>query len=128
MVDSQASTQAQNVWEAHLRERRAACFMAVLAVTGQAMYYGNMYFFKQPYHTSVLSSQMWVKELLGGNPRHIKDQLGMQKKVFRMFIRKLTSMTNASDTWHVVLEEQVSIFLYIIVTNLSNRKVAEHFQ
>ena len=42
-------------------------------------------------------------------------------------IRKLTSMTNASDTRHVALEEQVAIFLYIIVTNLSNRKVAEHF-
>ena len=47
----------------------------------------------------------------------------MRQKVFRMFIRKLTSMINASDTWHVVLEEQVAIFLYIIVTNLSNRKV-----
>jgi len=101
--------------------------MAVLSVTCQAMYYGNLYFFKQPYHTSVLSGQMWVIELLGGNPRRIKDQLGMQK-VFKMFIRKLTSMTNASDTWHVALEEQVAIFLYIIVTNLSNRKVAECFQ
>jgi len=29
---------------------------------------------------------------------------------------------------HVDLEEQVEIFLYIIVTNLSNRKVAERFQ
>jgi len=51
--------------------------MAVLGVTGQAMPYGNMYFFKQLYHTSVLSGQMWVKEFLGGNPRPIKDQLGM---------------------------------------------------
>ena len=58
----------------------------------------------------------------------IKDQLGMQKKVFKMFIKKLTSMTNASDTQHVALEEQVAIFLYIIVTNLSIRKVAECFQ
>ena len=128
MVDSQALTRAQIVWEAHLRQRRAACLMAVLAVTAQAMYYGNMYFFKKPYHTSVLSGQKWVKELLGGNPRRIKDQLGMQKKVFRMFIRKLTSLTNASDTRHVVLEEQVAIFIYIIVTNLPNRKVAERFQ
>jgi len=128
MVDSQALTQAQTVWEALLRQRRAAGLMAVLSVTCQAMYYGNLYFFKQPYHTSVLSGQMWVIELLGGNPRWIKDQLGMQKKVFKMFIRKLTSMTNVSDTWHVALEEQVAIFLYIIVTNLSNRKVAECFQ
>jgi len=92
------------------------------------VFFGNMYFLKQSYHTSVLSGQLWVKELLGGNPRCIKNQLGMQKKVYRMFIRKLTSMTNASDTQHVVLEEQVEIFLYIIVTNLPNRKVAECFQ
>ena len=128
MPDSKALTQAQNVQEACLRHRRAACLMDVLAVTGQAMNYGNMNFFRQPYHNSLLSGQIWVNELLGGNPRHIKDQLGMQKKVFRMFIRKLTSMTNARDTQHVDLEEQVAIFLYIIVTNLSNRKVAEHFQ
>src|SRR5882724_5633822 len=29
---------------------------------------------------------------------------------------------------HVGLDEQVPIFLYTMVTNLSNRKVAEHFQ
>ena len=63
-----------------------------------------MYFLKQSYHTSVLSGQMWVKEFFGGNPRCIKDQLGMQK-VFRMFISKLTNMTTTSETWQVVLEE-----------------------
>ena len=78
--------------------------MAVLAVTGQAMHYGNMNFFRQPYPTSTLSDKMWVKELLGGNPRCIKDQLSVQD-----FIRKLTSMTNASGTQHVDLEEQVIV-------------------
>jgi len=37
----QALTQAQTVWEALLRQRRAAGLMAVLTVTCQAMYYGN---------------------------------------------------------------------------------------
>jgi len=50
----------------------------------------------------------------------------MEKHVFRQLVRKLFTLTNASHTHHVDLEEQV--FLYIIVTNLSIRKVAEHFQ
>jgi len=57
----------------------------------------------------------------------LKINLGW-KHVFRQLVRKLFTLTNVSNTHHVDLEEQVAIFLYIIVTNLSNRKVAEHFQ
>jgi len=74
-----------------------------------------MYFFKQPYHTSVLSGQMWSKSCFEVIPEASKTNLGCRRDV-QVFIRKLTSMTNASDTWHVVLEEQVAIFPYIIVT------------
>jgi len=77
--------------------------------------------------TQFTTGQVWVTELLGGNPRHIKDQLGMEKHVFLMFVRKLFTMTSANHTWHVDLAEQVAVFLYIMVTNLSNRKVSEHF-
>jgi|SRR5882724_5139078 len=87
-----------------------------------------MALFKQPYHNSVLTGQMWATELLGGNPRHIKDQLGMEKQVLLKFVRKLFTMTSANHTQHVDLAEQVAIFLYIMVTNLSNRKVSEHLQ
>jgi len=71
---------------------------------------------------------MWVRELLGGNPQHITDQLGMAKHVFRQLIWKISLQTSATHTCHVGLGEQVAIFLYTMVTNLSNRKVAEHFQ
>jgi len=86
------------------------------------MFYAHMVFFKQPYHTSALTGQMWITELLGGNPRHIKDQLGMEKHVFLKFVRKLFTMTSANHSWHVDLAEKVAIFLYTMVTNLSNRK------
>ena len=102
--------------------------MAALAASAGALFYAEKNFSRQPYHTSVLTGCMWVHELLHGNPRRIKDQLGMEKHVFRQLVRKLFTLTNASHTRHVDLEEQVVIFLYIIVTNLSNRKVGEHFQ
>jgi len=102
--------------------------MAGLAATAAALFYGENMFARQPYHTSFLTGRWWVHELLHGNPRRIKDQLGMEKHVFRQLVRKLFTLTNVSNTRHVDLEEQVAIFLYIIVTNLSNRKVAERFQ
>src|SRR5882724_2747953 len=63
-----------------------------------------------------------------GNPQHIKDQLEMAKHVFRQLTLQIASQTSATHTYHVGLDEQVAIFLYTMVTNLSNRKVAEHFQ
>jgi len=101
--------------------------MAIAAYAG-ASWYAEQALFKQPYHTSILSGQMWVRELLGGNPQCIKDQLGMAKHVFRQLILQIASRTSATHTRHVGLDEQVAIFLYTMVTNLSNRKVAEHFQ
>src|SRR5882724_482064 len=125
---SHALTQAQKVWQSNLKHRRSAHHMIVLLAATQAMFYAQMVFFKMPYHTSALTGQMWVTELLGGNPRCIKDQLGMDKHVFLMFVRKLFTMTSANHSWYVNLTEKVAIFLYTMVTNLSNRKVGECFQ
>src|SRR5882724_8246470 len=125
---SQALTQARKVRQSNLKHRRSAHHMIVLLAATQAMFYAQMVFFKQPYHTSALTGQMWVTELLGGNPMHIKHELGMDKHVFLKFVRKLFSMTIANHSWHVNLTEKVAIFLYTMVTNLSNRKFGEHFQ
>ena len=102
--------------------------MAGLAATAAALFYVENMFSRQPYHTSVLTGHLCIHELLHGNPRCIKDQLGMEKHVFRQLVRKLLTLTNISNTFHVDLEEQVAIFLYIIVTNLSKRQVVECFQ
>jgi len=53
---------------------------------------------------------------------------GMDKHVFLKFVRKLFTMTSANHSRHVDLAENVAIFLYTMVTNLSNRKVGECFQ
>jgi len=52
----------------------------------------------------------------------------MEKHVFLKFVRKLFTMTSTNHSQHVDLAEKVAIFLYTMVTNLSNRKFSEHFQ
>src|SRR5882724_6536020 len=121
---SKASELSKDLHTRLRSQRRVAC---QLACTG-AIFYAERMFSRQPYHTSILTGHIWVHELLHGNPRCIKDQLGMEKHVFWQLVRKLFTLTQAGHTHHVDLNEQVAIFLYIMVMNLSNRKVGECFQ
>ena len=47
---------------------------------------------RQPYHTSILSGEAWVQELLHGHPRHIRTELGVEEPVFRELVITLCNM------------------------------------
>ena len=82
---------------------------------------------RQLYHTSILSGEGWVQELLHGHPERIRTELGMHKSAFRQMIFELRHMGH-SDSKYVSLEEQLAIFLYMCVTGLTIRHVGERFQ
>jgi hypothetical protein len=79
------------------------------------------------YHTSALSGQDWVIELLTGHPECIRCELGMHANAFVELITELHTMGH-SDSKFVSLKEQLAIFLYTSMTGLSIRHVAERFQ
>ena len=81
----------------------------------------------EPYHTSILSGQMWVDELLNGHPDHIRCELGLQKGTFHELLHTLRCF-GAADSKYVSLEEQLAIFLYMSVTGLTTRHTGERFQ
>ena len=83
---------------------------------------------KIPMHTSILTGQMWVDELLGGHDRRFYNGYGMEKHVFLRLIRILREKGGLHHTKHVDLEEQLAIFLHMVVTGCSNRKAQERFQ
>jgi hypothetical protein len=80
-----------------------------------------------PYHDSALSGIAWVQELLNGHPERIKTELGMHKHVFLSLVTALR-IAGFSDSRRITLIEQVAIFLYMSVTGLRIRHVAERFQ
>jgi hypothetical protein len=47
---------------------------------------------KTPYHTSILTGEGWVLELLTGHPRRIHTELGVSHAVFDKLISTLHSM------------------------------------
>jgi len=58
---------------------------------------------------------------------HFPD-VGMRVHVFLAFVHELRAVCGLGDSRHVGLDEQVAIFLYMCVTSLSIRHVAERFQ
>ena len=81
----------------------------------------------EPYHTSILSGQMWVDELLDGHPDRICCELGLQKGAFHELLHALCCF-GAADSKYVSLEEQLAIFLYMSVTGLTIQHTGECFQ
>ncbi|KIJ33470.1 hypothetical protein M422DRAFT_264575 [Sphaerobolus stellatus SS14] len=79
-------------------------------------------------HDSALTGRAWLEELLNSNENRIKNNLGMWKHVFRHLVDVLEKKGGIGNTRHLRSADQVAIFLYFAVTNLSNRKVAERFQ
>ncbi|KAJ7319139.1 hypothetical protein DFH08DRAFT_632566, partial [Mycena albidolilacea] len=70
--------------------------------------YGSNWYWAQPYHTSKLTGQQWVEELMRGHPERIHNELGVHLHVLLIELRGL----GYSDSKFVSLEEQLAIFLY----------------
>jgi len=92
-----------------------------------AVSYARTLYEKIPYHTSALTGEMWVLELINGHPERIRNELGVHKHVFLSLCSDLRRYGH-QDSKHVMLEEQLAIFLYTCVTGLSIRHVSERFQ
>jgi hypothetical protein len=85
------------------------------------------YYHKEPYHTSILTGEGWVLELLAGHPERIRCELGVNHHVFAALIAELRGMGHTNSKC-VSLEEQLAIFLYMSMTGLTIRHTGERFQ
>ena len=81
----------------------------------------------QPYHTSALSGEAWLIELILGHPHRIRCELGMDVHTFKSVTLELRHHGHQASS-QVSLKEQLDIFLYICITGLSIRHIGEHFQ
>lgn len=81
-----------------------------------------------PYHTSALSGEAWVLELMTGHPERIRHNLGVSLDVFQSLLDVLRANGHVQSRNGVSVEEQLAIFLYICTTGLSTRLVGERFQ
>ena len=83
---------------------------------------------KQPMHTSILTGQRWLEELLNGHSTRFYNQLGMKKHVFCRLLSELQVGSGLHDTRNMKAEEQLAVFLYLCQTGSSLRLLMERFQ
>ena len=74
--------------------------------------YATPLYDKIPYHTSALSGEAWVLELLNGHPKCIRCELAVHKHVFCSLIKELSTM-GLEPSQNVTSEENLSIFLHV---------------
>jgi len=110
----------------HRLRNRAAGVVINIIVAAAQMYAGPLYN-KTPYHTSILTGEMWVQELIAGHPKRIRTELGMRRNIFLQFVQTLM-LSGLKPGRFVSYEEQAAIFLYACVTGLSTRRLGERFQ
>src|SRR5712691_4504560 len=62
-------------------------------------------FKKVPQHTSILSGQGWVDELILGHDGRFYNEMGMHKHVYQELLLVLWKDTNLHDTRYISAEE-----------------------
>ena len=87
-------------------------------VINSTLQYGILTYDKMAYHTSALTGEMWVLELLNGHPECIRNELSVHKHVFQNIIKDLC-LFGHQDLKVIMLKEQLAIFLYTCITGLS---------
>ena len=114
-----------------MQRRRQALLLVILSMLQSAWLaltlYGSTWYWKQAYHTSALSGEAWVNELIYGHPERICTCLGMRVHAFLALVSELR-LHGLSDSRYITLKEKAAIFLYICVTGHSTEHVGERFQ
>ncbi|KAF5181631.1 CAI-1 autoinducer sensor kinase/phosphatase cqsS isoform, partial [Thalictrum thalictroides] len=101
--------------------------LAELVVCEAIMVYKNR-FNKRPYRTDPLSGKQYVNNVFEGHEDRSLDVFRMRSNVLFDLCDALRERKLLHNTRYVSVEEQVSIFLYIVGKNDSNRTVADRFQ
>jgi hypothetical protein len=119
--------QALQEWEAYCELVHQCLLSSVAILITVSGWLITSAYQKVPYHTSILTGEGWVRELLGGHPERIRCELGVHSHVFTALVLELRE-SGHQDSRFVSLEEQLAIFLYSCVTGLTIRHVGERFQ
>ena len=104
-------------------QKYAILFMSII-LTATRVLVDSLFARPEPYHTSILTGEGWVMELLSGHSNRICCELRVSHDVFAALISELQDM-GQGDSKYVSLGEQLAIFLYICVTGLTIRHAGE---
>lgn len=114
--------------EAELRSRRKLAAAAASLAGHAIIKYSNPHFNKARMHTSILSGEGRMQELLSGHAVTFYNEFGMSIHVFHRLVKELHQYTSFNHSKHISMVEQLGIFLWICRKGASVRDAMYHFQ
>ena len=123
--------EAQIVIQSELKCRQRLFVLLTIIIAHITYYYELLFLSRReriPYHTSILTGEGWMLELLNGHPDRIKTSLGVSHDVFDGLTQVLVENGFKKSHQGLSVEEQLGIFLHTCVMGLSTRHVGERFQ
>ena len=104
----------QHAYQKALRRRQAVQHMAhlftfiirIIVLNVAAIIWSR--YLKQPWHTSMLTGQMWVIKFLAGHPECIHTELGVHKHVFYVIIDELHELGNTDSSLSLLKSNRLS--------------------
>jgi hypothetical protein len=117
----------QGARKSRRKHKNVAAVVAGL-VSGMVAIQARHNLYKTPMHTSILTGEGWIQELLTGHPARFRRSMGMSKHVFQRLVQELHVFARLCPTKYVSMNEQVAIFMYICVSGDTNRQAQERFQ
>ena len=81
-----------------------------------------------PMHTSSLTGQVWLNELIAGHPTRFREQLGLAKHAFFRLSFELQAFSGLVSTKYVSADEKLATFLHFARMGCSSRMLQERFQ
>lgn len=111
-----------------LDKRKVAVFAAAITAAAGAL----LMFQRKPppraKHTSILTGQQWVEEILLGHPGRFRELMGMGRSLFRRLCQELQLKGGLRPARYVFVDEQVAIWLFFVRTGQTSRILQERFQ
>jgi hypothetical protein len=83
---------------------------------------------KRPIHNSSLPGHIKVREILEGHEKWCRFEFHMEPEIFRATTNFLRRENLLCDTRGVVIEEQLSMFMYMLSHNASTDMICKAFQ
>ena len=86
--------------------------MILLYVTIECIKKYTLCFNKTSIHTSILSGEQWVQELLDGHDERFYNEMGMHQPIFHVLLALLKADGGLRDSRYVTAWEQLATFLH----------------
>ncbi|XP_048500982.2 uncharacterized protein LOC125497624 [Beta vulgaris subsp. vulgaris] len=78
--------------------------------------------------TSILTGEMWMKEVINGHPIRCVNAFRMEPQLFLRLCKDLSLHYGLKASGNMPIFEKIGIFLYAIAQGASNRVLGERFQ